>query len=34
MTAASTKAPSVPPSWFVRTAWVVHHEIVVLEPRA
>lgn len=27
MTAHSTKAPSVPPRWFVRTAWVVHRAI-------
>jgi deazaflavin-dependent oxidoreductase (nitroreductase family) len=27
MSAESTKAPSVPPRWFVRTAWVVHRAI-------
>ena len=27
MTADSTKAPSVPPRWFVRTAWIVHRAI-------
>jgi F420H(2)-dependent quinone reductase len=27
MTAQPNKAPSVPPRWFVRTAWVVHRAI-------
>ena len=27
MTAQSTKQPTVPPRWFVRTAWVVHRAI-------
>ena len=27
MTTESTKAPSVPPRWFVRTAWIVHRAI-------
>ena len=27
MTADTTKPPSVPPRWFVRTAWVVHRAI-------
>jgi deazaflavin-dependent oxidoreductase (nitroreductase family) len=27
MTASSTKAPRLPPRWFVRSAWVVHRAI-------
>ena len=27
MTVTSTKAPRLPPRWFVRTAWVVHRAI-------
>jgi deazaflavin-dependent oxidoreductase (nitroreductase family) len=27
MTAASTKAPRLPPRWFVRAAWIVHRAI-------